>query len=242
MIACPGRGSLLSPTLAKLQMSFPTGSSNTLVRVRKLFSQWRFKAPLHCTALHSHAQPPSFLTWWGLGEHSARPGVEAACLVFTLAHSECHDNQTTSIGEKHCRHSWLLQGSCAKQEVAPHFGRSIIWEDQDLYDHVWSIRVSFLPHPRATGLLLCRQIWRAMQGCLWRGDKTSQRDAKGDIATGEAGFLWHTVIQMIQDRYTLLWQWYMTITYDNTNWDIWFLHILTYSYITCHYIILGRKQ
>ena len=58
MIACPGRGSLLSPTLAKLQMSFPTGSSNTLVRVRKLFSQWRFKAPLHCTALHSHAQPP----------------------------------------------------------------------------------------------------------------------------------------------------------------------------------------
>ena len=102
----------------------------------------------HYTAMRS---PPSFLTWWGLGEHSARPGVEAACLVFTLAHFECHDNQTTSIGEKHCRHSWLLQGSCAKQEAAPHFGRSIIWEDQDLYDHVWSIRVSFLPHPRATG-------------------------------------------------------------------------------------------
>ena len=37
---------------------------------------------------------------------------------------------------------------------------------------------------------------------------------------------------MIQDRYTLLWQWYMTTTYDNTSWDIWFLHILTLHVIT----------
>ena len=63
MIACPGRGSLLSPTLAKLQMNFPTGLSNTLVQVRKLFSQWRSTAPLHSIA-QPCAAPRSPPTGW----------------------------------------------------------------------------------------------------------------------------------------------------------------------------------
>ena len=233
MIACPGRGSLLSPTLAKLQMSFPTGSSNTLVRVRKLFSQWRFKAPLHCTALHSHAQPPQLPDVMRFGW--------AQCTAWRWGCVSCFYTRTLWMpwqsNHKHWREALQTQltaarflreaGGSSAFRAINNLGRSRF---------VWSCMIYtgllFTPPACYWVRLLCRQIWRAMQGCLWRGDKTSQRDAKGDIARREAGFLWHSVIQMIQDRYTLLWQWYMTTTYDNTSWDIWFLHILTLHVIT----------